>query len=183
MGIRFDENTDIFNLIKQLCENREKFMDFFSTSSVLTFVSLLGVFFAGWLAATDKNRNELYKRKLDAHEGILHSAQSVIMLIVVSPFNKSDDQDENITNARIALFQSKLSKSLYISREAEACIMAIYSLSEESDPEHAFDIFRNLLKQTAKDLNIEKYSTMSRMALGDFLKVYKSNQFNVVSKS
>ncbi|MDO6525457.1 hypothetical protein Q4519_07140 [Motilimonas sp. 1_MG-2023] len=158
-------------------------MDFFSSSSVVTVASLLGAFFVGWLAATDKNRNELYKRKLDALEEILDSAQGLIMLVVVSDFTKSDAQYELLTNARIALFQCNLSNSLYISRETEKCILEVYSLSEKSDPEHAFNMFRDLIKQIAKDLDIDKYSTMSSMALGDFLKLYKVGQPKAIIKS
>lgn len=124
-------------------------------SSILAFGL---TFLAGWFAATDKNRAELFKRRLAAYDSILDELQSLIVLTIAS--KDMDVKKDDIYSQRLTLIQARFKNTIYLSHDVQQALMEFDMQDKTSD--EIFNNFSHIAKLAADDLKISNYNTLSK---------------------
>lgn len=133
-------------------------------TAVVAVLSFLGAFLAGWLVATEKNRAEVYKRRMQAYDEVFANLQALAIIAVAN--NHDLIKENDVTSAKIALLQKRLSNVLYLSEgftESIAFASELESMSTD-------DILKNFSKAAgvaAKDLHLKQHNIITSITVGE----------------
>lgn len=133
-------------------------------SFIATSIGFIVSFALGWFMASDKNRVELYKRKLDAYEEIFEHIQNLLILSIGLKVNVNDKNE--VDKACAALAQKQLSSIFYISSGVYQLINGFkpYELNEPSD---MFKAYGAIAQAAAKDLKLDNYKFLTDLSVMD----------------
>ena len=133
-------------------------------TTTVSILGLIGAFVAGWLAATDKVRVELYKRKLEAYDEIISRLQELAVISIAQPRSLNLD-DGVVMSARIALIQERLKQIIYISKNVEQAVGNFDTAGLE--PEAIFKKMNEIAKYAAEDLQIKRHDFVTKIVAGE----------------
>ncbi|BAO45625.1 hypothetical protein [Thiolapillus brandeum] len=134
-----------------------------SLNILLSMLAAFGAFLAGWLIATEKNRVELYKRKLTAYEELFSSVKDLSVLMMA--YGITEIEKITIANAKISLFTLGIKNTLYYSSHVKDEMMHLFSLSE-GNPEKAMQAVQRIALAAAADLGIRNHDMFNKVASG-----------------
>ncbi|MCK4819470.1 hypothetical protein KA005_27100 [bacterium] len=143
---------------------------------------VLAVIAAGFAAVflyTDKNRHELFARKLSVYQELNRLAGIVFSLSLKTQANK-EMFIKDYQLAKIEIFEYLLTSSLLITNEVSPLIND-FLMWPQDDPEGQRVAYNKAISFMAKDIRIDKLEAITNLSTGEYaslLSQYKNKEKN-----
>ncbi len=120
--------------------------------TIVTILAFIGTFFAGWLVATDKNRNEIFKRKVEAYQQLMNQLSKTLSSYMGSHI--STDAHDAFVAQCIALAENYIANSLFISAEVKSYLSQLFSYKDWNE-QMAEENINAIHRQITKELKLD----------------------------
>jgi len=124
---------------------------------MLETLSLIGSFFLGWLVATDKNRNEIFKKKIEIYHKFNYHLSRVLSNGIIEADNTTSYKKE-----KIKLADLMTENSIFLS---DQFIDDIQRFLYNEDKNENLKLYNNLIKTMSKEIKIPHTSFVNEKLL------------------
>lgn len=133
-------------------------MDFLSIG--VTALLAMGSFVAGWLAATEKTRTEVYTKRLEMYLQLNRLAAELVRLCIENSIDPAKHFGPMV-QARLALAQHFMSNAILVSKEVGGLVEKLVEARKEPDLEVVRVTFNFLCQQMAKELKFKQIHSVN----------------------
>jgi len=127
---------------------------------MLELSSLLIAFIAGWFVSTDKNRNELFKQKVESYKKI--SAQVSRVFAIGVNLNSIKDPDDVHKSETVLLLNMLFTESLFLPKDLAIKINTFIAMQPENYKDNK-EVISEIIGELRGDLRIDRLNLINQI--------------------
>ena len=132
-------------------------------SIILAFLPIVGAFVAGWFIATDKNRNELFKQKLESYRKLSAQISKVYTIGVALDKVEHESKDSIYQKEAVNLLNMLFSESIFLEQATLEQVSKFIQM-KPSEYAHNKEKINDIICIFRNDLRLSRLNIMNQLS-------------------